>query len=496
MNMARNLTFGKKIGFGFAILAVLTLLTGVVAILSLRTVVSELNSVLSRRVELLTCAEKLEASVERRGGAVRGFLVAKDPRFLEHSKNADADIARLIERLGSTVITDEGRGLLKEVEKTSGDLQTVNDKILALRQTHASMEAIDAVFERELIPKRDVLDKALAAFSDRQERILEEGRKRALGTASSATGAVVSISIAMAILAGVIATFLTRGLTRQVGSAVSQIQSSSAEFQAAANQQATGSKEQATAVTEVSTTINELLATSHQIAESAQRVMHIAEGTARQATSGRGTVDSAHEHITAIRNQVDQIVSHMLDLGKKSHQIGSVLEIVSELAEQTNILAINATIEAAGAGEAGKRFGVVADEIRKLADRVGNATKEIRGLIDDVRGAVNTTVMATESGSKTVDAGSRKFDEVAVSFKEIADMVGTTTDAAREIELSTRQQSSAVEQVNSAIAGVAQAAQESQASASQILLTASQLASLSRELLLIVQPQQRAPHAP
>ena len=120
----------------------------------------------------------------------------------------------------------------------------------------------------------------------------------------------------------------------------------------------------------------------------------------------------------------------MLELGKKSQQIGRCLDIVSELAEQTNILAINATIEAAGAGEAGRRFAVVADEIRKLADRVAGSAKEIRGLIDDVRGAVNTTVMATESGSKAVDAGTRQFGEVASALKQIAGLVATTTDAA------------------------------------------------------------------
>src|SRR6185437_4719368 len=123
-----------------------------------------------------------------------------------------------------------------------------------------------------------------------------------------------------------------------------------------------------------------------------------------------GTVDLTHESISGIRRQVDQIVSHMLELGKKSQQIGSVLDIVSELAEQTNILSINATIEAAGAGETGRRFAVVAEEIRKLSDRVGASAKEIRGLIEDVRSAVNTTVMATETGSKAVDAGAKQFD--------------------------------------------------------------------------------------
>jgi methyl-accepting chemotaxis protein len=179
----------------------------------------------------------------------------------------------------------------------------------------------------------------------------------------------------------------------------------------------------------------------------------------------------------------------MGELGKKSQQIGGVLEIINELAEQTNILAINATIEAAGAGEAGKRFAVVADEIRKLADRVGGSTKEIRGLVDDVRASVNTTVMATEGGSKAVDLGTRQFAEVTTAFKQIAGLVTTTTEAAREIELSTKQQATAVEQVTVAMADVSQAAKEAEVSSTQTLQTSSQLTSLSRELARVIRPQ-------
>jgi methyl-accepting chemotaxis protein len=176
----------------------------------------------------------------------------------------------------------------------------------------------------------------------------------------------------------------------------------------------------------------------------------------------------------------------MLDLGRKSQQIGGILELINELAEQTNILAINATIEAAGAGESGKRFAVVGEEIRRLADRVGASTKEIRQLIDDIRTAVNKTVMTTEGGNKAVEAGARQFAEVASSFEQISALVATTTEAAREIELSTKQQSTAVEQVNSAVSNVAQATRENEASSNQTLQTASELVVLSRALVKIV----------
>jgi methyl-accepting chemotaxis protein len=490
--MGRHWTFGQKVGASFALLVVLATVMGVVSFLALRAVVSSKDRVIDVDAQLLLGAQRLHALRESKGSSAREFLLTRDEQALTTMQQARADVLTVLGQLKRNVSDDEGRRLVDAIIDAETANQRALDDVVAIRRTSASLDEVVRAFENRIDPTRDRLDAAIREFVSREEQRLQGAKQASTDTASFATTLVavlVTIVLLCAIAAGVV---LTKTLGRQIGTAVGQVQSSSAELQAAATQQATGAKEQATAMSEIATTIGELLATSRQITESARRVAQIAEETAGAARSGDETVDQGHESVAAIRRQVDLVVNHMLELGKKSQQIGTVLEIVSELAEQTNILAINATIEAAGAGETGKRFAVVADEIRKLADRVGGSTKEIRGLIDDVRSAVNTTVMATETGSKAVDAGSKQFGHVTASFKRIVGLVTTTTEAAREIELSIKQQMSAVEQVNVAIANIAQASRETEASTGQTQQTASQLALLSKDLLRVIRPEASA----
>jgi len=282
------------------------------------------------------------------------------------------------------------------------------------------------------------------------------------------------------------------GLSKRMVGVIGRIQGAATELQATANQHVKGAQNQVSAATEVSTTLRELVSTSRIIAESAQRVTQVASETATAAKNGTKTVEGAQEAIDAVRRQVDQIVTHMVDLGRRSQEIGGILDIINELAEQTNILAINATIEAVGAGESGRRFGVVASEIRKLADRVSGSTKEIRHLIEEIRAAANTTVMATEDGAKAVDVGSRRFAELMQSFLRIVELVGNTAQAAREIELSTKQQTSAMEQVAGAVTDVAQTARESEAGTAQTVSTAEELTTLSQQLTQVFQRPEAA----
>ena len=492
MSLFSNWTVGRRLLAGFGLSAAVLMLVAVVSYRNAYLLIENDAWVAHSHQVRIELADLLSELKDAETGQ-RGYLLTGDDSYLEPYKTALASVQSSLGNLRKFTIDDAG-----QQRRLASLSQPIDNKLAELKQT------IDVRRTQGFDPAVKIVltnagkaymaeARAIMTDADQEERDLLKKRTDETRASADMTQIIILWGGLLGTLAVCVFGFLiTRSLSAQIGSAVGQVRSSSTELQAAANQQASGAKEQAIAMNEISTTIRELLASSRQIAESAQRVAHNAEETANAARTGHGTVDMTHESISGIRRQVDQIVSHMLELGKKSQQIGSVLDIVSELAEQTNILAINATIEAAGAGDAGKRFAVVAEEIRNLADRVGGSTKEVRSLIEDVRSAVNTTVMATETGSKAVDAGSRQFGDLASAFKQIANLVSTTTEAAREIELSTKQQSTAVEQVNVAVANVTQASMETETSAGQTLQTVSVMAALSKDLQRIIKPHMAA----
>jgi methyl-accepting chemotaxis protein len=489
MTMLQDWTFGKKIAAGFSVAALILLLVAMAGYQNIHRLiendvqVSHTQLVRRNVIELLSLLKDAETGQ-------RGFIITGVDSFLEPYQAAISEVDKAVDDLRQLVADNpEQQHRLDSarpfIETRLGELKAT----IELRRTAGFEPTAKMLSAGSGKRHMDQIRRIFAEMDQAERDLLERRRETAESSAQLTKAVILWGSVAGLLVVLVIGWFITNSLSQQIGSAVRHMQSSSAELQSASSQQATGSREQATAMNEITTTISELLATSRQIAESADRVVQIAEQTGSAARAGDATVERGQDSINGIRRQVDLIVNHMLELGKKSQQVGAVLEIVAELAEQTNILAINATIEAAGAGEAGKRFAVVADEIRKLADRVAGSTKEIRELVDDVRSAVNTTVMTTETGSKAVDTGAKQFTDVAVAFRQIADLVATTTAAAKEIGLSTKQQSTAVEQVNVAATNVAQAAKESETSTGQTLQTASQLAGLSRDLLRLVQPQ-------
>ncbi|MGA1864854.1 MAG: methyl-accepting chemotaxis protein, partial [bacterium] len=248
-------------------------------------------------------------------------------------------------------------------------------------------------------------------------------------------------------------------LVKQMKTSVGLLESSSVELSTSSRQQADGSMQQSTSLTETSTTVEELAITSKQIAENAKVVAHLA----RQSLAG----------MENIRNNTDQEANRILTLGEKSQTIGEVVAMIDDIARQTNILALNASIEAERAGEAGKGFAVVAIEIRELATNVAKSTKQIREIIKEIQDATNASVMATENVGKSVAEG------IELSKK--------TADSANQISMATQQQGSASEQVVSAIKQMSEIVGQTTADANQIADTAHQLVELTTDQKRLVE---------
>jgi methyl-accepting chemotaxis protein len=484
--MIRSRTFGIKIAVGFGILFLMLLVIETVGYVSIARLWNNTQT-LKGSYEVIDHLADLMSMMKDAETGQRGYLLTGNDTYLEPYRAADASIYTVLRQLHDMTASDPRQ----QVRLDQASL-LVQSKMAELRQTielrrssgfDAALKVVDTNQGQLYMTKL----RQLVAEIEQDERtgLREQQAQIDFVTGLSKT-TIVAASLVAFVLAGLIGWYIASSLTRQIGSAAAVLQSSSGELQAAANQQAYGSTEQATAMNEIVTTISELLSTSRLIAENAQRVAEVARETSLTAIRGDEKVQRTTRSIEGIKTQVDVVVVHVLELGKKSQQIGSITEMINELAEQTNILAINATIEAAGAGEWGKRFAVVADEIRKLADRVSASSGEIRQLLDNIRASASSTITATQDGSKAVEAGVREFAEVAVSFKQIAALVSTASEAAREIELSTKQQASAVDQVRVGASDLVQTAHETETSSKQMLQTCSELASLSRELVQMV----------
>jgi methyl-accepting chemotaxis protein len=258
-----------------------------------------------------------------------------------------------------------------------------------------------------------------------------------------------------------------RGLIQELQHAGLQITSASTQMLSAAEEHASGSVQQAASISQVTATMEELTDTAKQIAQSATSVEKIADDSAHAAHTGYESVNDALEAMEKIRRRVADISSKTLLLGERSQRISEVLNLIKEIAGEIHLLAVNAAIESAAAGEHGKRFAVVASEVRRLAERTRESAEEIKSIVGEIQSATNTSVLATEQGVKEVENGVSLATRARGSLEEILQMVDRTTQAIRQITFATQQQRSASEQIVQTMREVAEVTKQSAAGMKQ-----------------------------
>jgi methyl-accepting chemotaxis protein len=219
----------------------------------------------------------------------------------------------------------------------------------------------------------------------------------------------------------------------------------------ATSKQINMANEQDTVVTETTATVNEVRATVTETAERAQSVAETAQLSVNISRTGQEAVIETIDGMDVIRKRVEDIADNILVLSEHTQQIGEIIATVNSLADQSRMLALNASVEAARAGEEGKGFAVVAMEVRNLADQNRDATVQVREILGEIQRATNSAVMVTEEGSKGVDSGQHLVNKAGESIRELSRAIEDAALAAMQIAASTRQQTIGMDQLTGAM---------------------------------------------
>ena len=249
-----------------------------------------------------------------------------------------------------------------------------------------------------------------------------------------------------------------RQLVSQIRDAGTQINSVVEQMAAASSEQTSSAAQQSGSISEVTSTMTELTRTSREVTDSSERVVEIAAQNQEDARSGVEAAKATLIAMDAIRETHESSTRGIVSLSEKVQQINEVMDIIDEIADNTKLIAFNAALEAAGAGEAGRRFGVVAQEIRRLADTVVEATEDSRSRIVEIQEATNNMVVASERHSRIFADGFTATQTTADSLQKILDSASNTADSARQISLSTQQERTALQQVLDAMMEVSEGA--------------------------------------
>lgn len=262
--------------------------------------------------------------------------------------------------------------------------------------------------------------------------------------------------------------------------------SSASEILATTTQIASGAAETATGVSETTTTVEEVKQTVLLASQKAREVMEGAQLSVLVSEAGKKSIEETLAGMNRIREQMDLISGSIVRLSEQSQAIGEIIATVNDIAEQSNLLAVNAAIEAARAGDQGRGFAVVAQEVKDLAEQSKKATTQVRAILGDVQKATGVAVMAADKGSKVVDEGVRQSEEVSEVIRKLAESIAVAAQASTQIAVSSQQQVLGMDQVAQAMESIKVASSQNMAGTKQAENAARQLHEMGEKLQAMV----------
>ncbi|GAB7022189.1 methyl-accepting chemotaxis protein [Salidesulfovibrio brasiliensis] len=270
-----------------------------------------------------------------------------------------------------------------------------------------------------------------------------------------------------------------------------QVASASEQLSAQIEQSSAGAERQRENASGTATAMEEMNATVYEVAKNASGAAEMADKSRERAQQGAEVVDMVVETIKQVHGHATELKTNMDELGQQAESITKIMNVITDIADQTNLLALNAAIEAARAGEAGRGFAVVADEVRKLAEKTMQATKEVGDNIGAIQNSARKSITGTEQATQAIDRSTELADQSGAALSEIVTLVENTADQVRNIATAAEEQSSASEEVTRSTEDTSQIATEMAQAMAESNEAVTSLAKLAQELKVVIEDMQR-----
>lgn len=546
-----KMTISKKLFAGFISILVILAITVVISYIQIKSVDATYGELIDDKAHKLILIKELDLEIKQQQKSLRSYLLVGDDASLQSFEVDYETYFEVRKKLDEIIVQPKAKELLKELDGYQEKYLEFAELVFEEKREN-NIEGYTKLLSTQGIEIATKFDDKIAELTEYQQKLLDVGNEETTKKVNTIVKVVVALGV-FALLAGIIIAFyisriiskplinissaaekisagdLTveeisvknkdeigelaiafnrmaqnlRDMIQHVGFNAEQVAASAEQLTASAEQSnyatkqiaetmqgvAVGIDKQVHSVEETSETINEMTIGIQQIANNAQNVSAQSYEASEKAANGGQSIKSAVQQMNSINSTFNELAEVIKGLGIRSGEIGKILEVITGIAGQTNLLALNAAIEAARAGEHGRGFAVVADEVRKLAEQSAVSAQQISHLIssiqEETQKAVETMETATSEvliGIETVNMSGKSFEQIEESVNEVTTQIQEVSSAVQQIAAASEQIVSSVQLISEVAESSASGTQEVSASTEEQLASMEEISSSSRSL--------------